>query len=534
MRLAFSLVVVRMQAYFGCVDLKYDAAGAVRILELGDGHTSAFTGEGALIPKRFAELRFLKSAVDPVLDAIIENKALTHQAVLDAGYAALRPRAAIFPKTYSAQLVRSVWEVAGSGPCVLKLCARQRSCGVVVVEHREELDEVLRIALGESPPQRDSNDCDDSAFVLATRRWATVAAEAAARSGLAEQLRYWASDEHGHFLAEELCASRLVPGPKGRLYDGTLRVGFAVGSLGAPLLLGAYWKLPDVAADDCGAIDARCISHTRGGAQTAPCSSEDADAVWSILQPALAEVVRPQAVTPEALSQRCSGDPLLLASALVRIASGLDDAAAAEDTLREAEAALAEVGRSAAAQRVRSYARRTRGAVIARSSRDWARAAPHFDAAIAVLPENAAAAYLHGMARFWQRDYSAAAQSLCSCVSLDPDFACAYCQLATCCLLLGDAVAAADIVEALLSKHMRLASAFQHLAMALYTQESSSGTHDPSRRARAADALRKAQALQRGKSWSKEDDEMLAMLESGQPWLPQRNVRTWLFHSWRS
>ena len=134
-------------ALFGCADLKLGEDGSVRVLELGDGHTSGFTGAGAFLPEAFLEGGYAKGSPGPVLDAVLENKALTHDAFVAAGLEGLRPASASFPLAYSPDLAERVLAAVGRGPVVLKLCARQHGCGVVLAE-AAELDAALRALLG--------------------------------------------------------------------------------------------------------------------------------------------------------------------------------------------------------------------------------------------------------------------------------------------------------------------------------------------------------------------------------------------------
>lgn len=530
-------------AWFGCIDLKYSEDGSVRILELGDGHTSGFTGAGAFIPHTFAKLGCPRRTLGAYMDTVLENKILTHDALEDAGLAGLRPRAGVFRRKYDPDLAAGIRAATGGGAVVLKLADRQRGCGVVAVEP-EDLDDTLKQLL--VPPElSEPPSSPGSSRGQLTEEWVLTARVASGLSGLQEQAAHWRANECPSFLAEALCSSKLVEGPQGQRYDGTLRLGFALEE-GKVRLLGSYWKLPDVAADKPKAdLTVRIVSHTHGGSGTLACAQADEAAVWVVLEEPLLKVfiVGARNFTVPGLLKRYQCDGLLLATALTRVAAGHieEDVSKAERTLLLAEQLAADSGEGGALGGcVRSYARRTHGTLAARRSGgppDWRRAQPFYDQAVEAMPGNAAALYFAGMARLTKGHYSAAGKHFARSVTADCDFACAYSQLATCCLLLGDFCACVEVSEALLKRHNRIAAAYHCIAVALYAQEASDNGRpgsncNPERRRRAAGALRRAKELQRGKSWGRNEEEMLEALEGKEP-LPKRPARTWLFHAWR-
>uniref|UniRef100_A0A7S1QYI4 Uncharacterized protein n=1 Tax=Alexandrium catenella TaxID=2925 RepID=A0A7S1QYI4_ALECA len=170
------------------------------------------------------------------------------------------------------------------------------------------------------------------------------------------------------------------------------------------------------------------------------------------------------------------------------------------------------------------------------ASPDWRAAASFYDEAVQMTPRNAAALYFGGMVRLARGSYAMAGFFFARSVAADCDYACAYNQLATCCLLLGDLTACVEVSEALLQRHNRIAAAHHHIAVALYSQEASANEQgagpNQERRKRAASALRRAKDLQRGKSWGQNEDDMLEALGGDDP-LPKKPARTWLFHAWR-
>lgn len=530
-------------AFFGCVDLKYGPDGAVRVLELGDGHTSGFTGAGAFIPRKFAA-SYTKKSLGPIPDTIVENKALTHYAFVDSHLENLRPAAGIFPFQYDTALAVRVLHSVGGGSCVLKLIDRQRGCGVVAVEPTD-LDHVLQVLLGEQEDKFEQfhsalDAVSSSGGQTRTFDWEQAAWTASGSCGFPEQITHWLADECPCFLAEARCESKPVTGEDGRYYDGTLRVGFALLD-DSVTCLGAYWKLPDVPIDETDAeLSTRVVSHTHGGSGTASCSAQDLKAVWAVLEGTLPRIFDwgTDAVTIPHLMLRYQDDPLLLMVALLRIAGGY-----AERNPEESKRilSLAEKMRPTSSDRmqtrVRSYMLRSKGTCLARSAISsggprWSMAEALYDDALAQMPESSAAAYLAGMARFSRRAYTRAAAHFARSLVADCDFAPAYSQLAICCLLLNAPDACIGISEAMLVRHTRIAAGYHHIAAALYAKEAAEGGCNLDRRLRAVEALSRAKELQRSKSWCAEDDVMLAVLQS-EATLPPVPVRTWIFHAWR-
>jgi len=366
-------------AYFGCVDLKYNRDGKVRVLEIGDGHTSGFTGSGAFMPRAFQKMGYGRQNVTPVLDAVVENKALTHFAFVNAGFGGLRPASVVLKRTYEEGLANQVLEAVGGGHCVLKLLDRQRGCGIVAVSP-DQLDATLRALLcsDTGSPAKASTTvmaADGKAFDSThTAEWAAIADAAAKQNGdLAEQVLHWKSDECPFFLAEALCESHLVIGRDGELYDGTLRVGFALESNGKVKPVGAYWKLPDTPAkQDVNDLSRSVVSHTHGGTGTIECNDEDLSAVWEVLEGALTSILdlSSERFTVGGLLEQLRDEPLMATLALSRVAAGLtvpgvQDFEEADEVLLLAEKAMA-AEEGLLARMARSYVLRTRGTVTAR------------------------------------------------------------------------------------------------------------------------------------------------------------------------
>mmetsp|Transcript_102113 Transcript_102113/g.324458 ORF Transcript_102113/g.324458 Transcript_102113/m.324458 type:complete len:476 (+) Transcript_102113:2-1429(+) len=474
------------------------------------------------------------------MDTVLENKILTHDAIADVSLSNLRPQVGVFLRRHDPELAASILDAVGRGGVVLKLADRQRGCGVVAVEPAD-LEETLRVLLV-CPEYAEPLPIPHSANGQITAGWATVAHKAAGLGGLEEAAAHWHANECPSFLAEALCKSKLTEGPGGELYDGTLRIGFALEEERIQFL-GAYWKLPDTPVDRTqDALSARVVSHTHGGSGTAACSKADEAAVWAVLEEPLLKIFSAGArkFTVPGLMNRYRDSPLFAATALTRVAAGLieEDMAKAERTLLLAEQ-LAGGGERPLSDYVCSYVRRTQGTLSARragGAPDWRAAATFYDEAVQLMPRNAAALYFAGMVRLTRGSYSMAGHYFARSVAADGDYACAYNQLATCCLLLGDFGSCVEVAEALLQRHNRIAAAHHHIAVALYGREASSnergGGCDAERRGRAAAALRRARELQRGKSWGQNEDDMLEALQGDAP-LPKKPARTWLFHAWR-
>lgn len=533
------LQVVESGVLFGCADLKFGSDGAVTVLELGEGHTSAFNGAGDHIPLLAREVLGSVAGAGrfpPTLCALVENKVLTHDAFADANLSALRPRTVIQPRIYRDSLADSICAGIGNGPCVLKLADRQRGRGVVIVS-RGDLDDTLAKLLA------GGGGCKmESSFHCIPERpteWAATAQDASGLSGLSEHVMHWSGDEGPYFLAESVCRSKVVHGPDGRCYDGTLRVGFILEGSSARML-GSYWKLPGSSLDEMDAsLDCQLISNTHGGIATAACADEDKSAVWLVLREALPRVLcgESEHMTVPGLLDRYEDQPLLLATVLARIAGSLakECSDSAQRLISLAEQRLAGSADSLGAA-ARSYVLRSKGSVVAQrpaaGPSDWTAAGPIYDEALAVMPGNAGAAYLVGVARFRGGMYQAAGNLFIRSIQADCDFAPAYSYLATCCLLLRDALSCITVSEALLARHPRSAAAHHHIAAALYAEEARQGGIDARRRKEGLIHLRRAKELQRSRVWTRDDDEMLEAFEAEEA-LPAKPVRTWLFHAWR-
>lgn len=511
--------------FWGILDLKYDRTaplrGRLKVLETGDGRSSKFSGYGAAIKDNFEQDHKLEEAIR--CSVLTENKKLTHDTIVECGYAHIRPRQLFFPKVYSPQLAARIQAglgLADTGACVLKLCNRTRGAGVVPVTVAG-LDATLLELL--QPPSnlqawlgRQSMD------------WVRTVAS----GSLEEQARHWWSNECPIFLVEELCCS--APTLRdGKDFDGTMRVGFSLrkeekdrlppgwvntedgpvyvaelenGHGGAlptgsqalsqlqqeaqpkpwdddrPYLdlfrsgevalrlewLGGYWKLP---AEDMNSSDLRgkVVSVAKQG--TAPVQAGQLHDVYVSLGNMVCMLFNTNShnLSHTSLTRKYSECPEFAAFVSSRLACSmrLRDKQKSLQLLELAQLQISKLPSSPPRDQVASYIQRNRGVYEAMHSR-WKVAEASLLRSLEVMPANATTRFLLGMAKLDGGNTRAAITSFEEALVLDPDFKAPYMNLGVCWLREAEYEKAREVCEAGLVRHPQTLQGLYNLGVASF------------------------------------------------------------------
>lgn len=488
--------------FFGIIDAKYDRrqhrGKGLRILELGNGKQSRFSGYGESILTAFQ--RDYRLAGQLERSALVDNKKLTHDVFLECGFGHLRPKQVCYPRVYRPDLAEEIarrLECNGSVPVVLKLLNRCRGAGVMVVNIGEELDEMLRLLL--TAPS-------DDAFSEPSLEVAT----ASDPSSLEEQCWHWWSNECPVFVAERCeCSHSVHLG--GQDYDATLRIGFVLVRGNRPdgeglrvQCLGGYWKLPAGAAKSGADLRDRVVSKASSG--TAPVSNEDYSDVCSILEEALPAVFARERSDVSTSMRRYADSPALFAFIVSRqagekcrgevqehrkvgksgagTASGAAETSQASTTSRLFEIAEEKlVGNSKSLEdawqelRVQalptraaaSYLERQRGAAYARGN-NWEAAQAHFERSLELHQWNAAALFLLGVCHLRVRSYEQAQKAFLKSLHIDPEFKAAYVNYGFCAMALGEWDNAILANKTGLSRHPKAHQCSYNLGVSLTRQ----------------------------------------------------------------
>jgi len=216
--------------FWGILDIKYDTSQPVmervKVLETGDGKSSKFSGDGAAILRNFQEHYRFEEDLDLKMDQILAaDKKLTHDFMVLAGYEHLVPQQVCFPRKYEpdlAQRIREGLQLTADDCVILKLCNRSRAAGVII-SSVQALDATLHEVL--LPPE------DPDAWFQEQLAKSMVLELGLHTGTFAENTRHWWSNESPVFVAERWCKSVPVTSEAqfpGKVFDGTLRVGFAL------------------------------------------------------------------------------------------------------------------------------------------------------------------------------------------------------------------------------------------------------------------------------------------------------------------
>jgi len=176
--------------------------------------------------------------------------------------------------------------------------------------------------------------------------------------------------------------------------------------------------------------------------RTAEVRPEDLQCVFDALTPALPVIFRDGSVGVNTINTSYPDNPLFRAFALARAACGMrPDLNKSNFLLDQAKKLVPTPGpvvaKSLAERSVLSYIVRNVG-VSAAMEKKWEKAAVQFEKAIELLPTNATAIYLSGMAFQEQEDFKKAAECHIRSIALDPDFRSPFMAFGTCSCHLGN------------------------------------------------------------------------------------------------
>lgn len=546
--------------FWGILDLKYDSdthlADLVKVLETGDGKSSKFSGYGAAIKETFQQDHKLEETIRRAV--ITENKKLTHDVIVQTGYAHTRPRQLAFPKVYNPGLAASIQRslsLADKDVCVLKLCNRARGAGVIPVV-MDKLDQALQELL--QPPANLR-----TWFKQQSPRWAREVSWGC----FEEQLRHWWSNECPCFVVEELCKS--MPTERDtELFDGTMRVGFSlhvehrdklppgwvessqgpvrIGHDGTEDLeetrpmpwddkrpfmdlfradvrhmrvqwLGGYWKLPveSINSDD---LRGKIVSVAKKG--TAPVPAHQLHQVYAALGDMVSGLFGFYDISPQSLKKRYATFPELGAFMTARLACSMraKDQRKSLHVLQLAQAQLASLdGKSK--DLVNSYIHRNLGVAEAGAGQ-WALSDKHFYNSLEAMPTNATTRFLLGMYQLEMGNPQAAIGFFEEALLLDPDFKASYVNLGVAYLREARYEKAADTSAAGLIRHPGVPALQYNLGISTFClaylkEQGSPGTLETSKRAEALEALEAARSNRpKDNTWTGIDTVVVSKLRS--------------------
>jgi len=425
--------------FWGIVDLKYDAFKPVleriQVLETGDGRISKFSGEGAPIQQKF-EAHYHLQDQDAELQTynfISKDKKLTHDLFDVTGFGHIIPAQVCFPRVYYpgiASHIAAELNLKKSDLVVLKLCNRSRAAGVLIVDI-EQLDNMLQDIL--EPPE----DLE-AWFHPQLQHLANSAGDLVDKDSYEEHVRHWWANESPSFVAERCCSS-MPTRSSGRLYDGTMRVGFALRRRSGASesltpedilvdWLGGYWKLPhaDMTSDQ---VRERLISQAKTG--TAVVKQYVLAEVYAALGPALQQLFGAAEFTPARLKEQYKSQPELAAYLTARRAMTMSTPEERLKDLRDVEASIVRFSPSPAKSCVQSFVHRAHGVILARGvTQDrWKDAHVYFGKALDAFPSNSNALFLLGMCALEMGLLEKAVDWMNKSLLLDPDFRAPYVNL---------------------------------------------------------------------------------------------------------
>lgn len=556
--------------YWGILDIKFDPSlplsEQVRVLEMGDGRISRFSGCGAAIVERFHETSNNSSCRDlSRRKPALENKKLTNDLFAACGYSHVVPRQACRLREFSKGMGREICSElqVGQNDCVvLKLCNRSRGAGVIIIKAgmlEETLGWLLKLP----------NDMEEWLDKQVSLLSASAEPVWLSLSESEEHLRHWWSNECPCFIVERYYSSTSLP-HNGQYFDATLRVGFAlrqsqdnhsVGqspsgpsvSSSQPVIqwLGGYWKLPktDLSSED---IQSRTVSKA-GVSGTAEVEQEHLHEVYTLLGDSVPRVFKrmmEQFASGEQVAQNCASIPLMGAFVITRLQRALVHLRL--DKARWVTYVQNVLSRNSGFPQkvVSSYMSRGEGMEAAMNN-CWDRVEEPIRRALEEHPANATARHYLGMALLERGDVAGAVLELQLSLLLDPDWKASYVNLAVAAIRAGDWKLAEQACQAGLARHPRTLACSYNLAVSLYQQASrsvqtlDSDTHADlkGRALRALEIARGRKPLsqggyfadRRGRRWMDIDEQMLqALKETGDNDLPILPATSgWRLDSWR-
>eukprot|EP00930_Biecheleria_cincta_P025479 TRINITY_DN18144_c0_g1_i2.p1 TRINITY_DN18144_c0_g1~~TRINITY_DN18144_c0_g1_i2.p1 ORF type:complete len:1046 (-),score=144.88 TRINITY_DN18144_c0_g1_i2:726-3863(-) len=575
--------------YWGILDLKYDPdqplKSRVKVLELGDGRASKFSGYGAAIKESFNREHRLDKNDAVNREVMVEDKKLTHDMINESGYVHLQPKQLCFPKKYTSSLAEDIRSQLGMTPddiCILKLSNRARSAGIIPL-FGSELDERLKLLL--EPPNNIEKWFDDrSVREVLEIPWGCSE----------EQVRHWWANDNPFFVVEEFCRSKVLhqginDGEKCSL-DGTMRVGFSLHrgkTLNLPLgwefadgrvdfvghqegdppehtqeeveamldpfihifplgtdviqicWLGGYWKLP-LEENDSTDLRGRIVSVAKKG--TAPVAKHELHQVYAAMGDFVQQIFQStHKIGAMPLLKRYAYFPELAAFLVARLACSMRkrDFQKGTTLLNLARTKIDKIdGRPR--DLALSYILRNLGIVDAIQGR-WDAAKNLFDQSLELMPSNATARYLLGLYELEQGNTREAIRWMEQSLLLDLDFRAPYANLGLLYLQSVDIPRTIAVSKAGLERHPQLQHCLYHLAVASFASwlvhlrrpnshtiklAQEAGYTEASVRAECLASLRelKQQNLP-AHVWTEREDRMLAALENPTPHRPDQQLK---------
>lgn len=519
----------RPVAYFGIVDLKYDSrkdtGNTLKVLELGSGLSSRFSGDGEAVLQNYQQNFTLVRQLDR--GALVDNKKMTHDIFVECGYSHLRPKQVCFPRVYANDLAPRIIKDLGiiyqeDTVVVLKLVNRCRGAGVVVVRAGRELDDTLRILLCHPEDFTKQHGCTLDAALSSDS------------SSFREQCLHWWSNECPFFVAECCEASHSVQ-HKSSDFDGTMRIGFVLlrsekteSTQAVPLgieFLGGYWKLPSAPTTSTD-VRARCLSKARTG--TCPVAAADLKEVEDQLRHALPAIFAIERAGVGALVKRYTKMPLIFSFVLARHAASQvkNDSQGKTQAAQQALKILAmaadrvdEVPKGIPFSSAASHLERQKGAVAAASG-DWAEAVKRWRCSLDLYPWNATSEHLIGYYHLRQQELAQAELCFLRSLCLDPEFKASYANLSATYLAMSRYADAKQVAEEGLKRHpfafqcsynVGIASVAM-LKMHLYSASSAKCIEEMANESCKGLSAACYQKESTKSDWSSSDDELLKLV----------------------
>jgi len=493
-----------MAMFWGIIDLKYDnrlpLQDRVKVLETGDGRSSKFSNDGADIPKRFrAKYRMEEGAGSGKHTVVSNNKKLTHDEFVLSGYKHIVPDQLCLPRVYDVGLAQRIIEdlkCKEKDHVVLKLANRSRGAGIIPVPVTE-LDEVLEELL-------DVPDASGLEMWYARKLNRLKEETLEVEWGVfEEQYRHWWSNECPFFCVERCCYSLPMPkaehfgGQPGQLFDGTLRVAFALRRKPIPKAkaqpripnhmnyrsdpepepevkedpleiewLGGYWKLPkdDV---DSPKLRERVVSAAKSG--TAPIPPHQLHEIYAAMGDSVQKLFSASEPTVSSMAQRYGDQPELAGYLTARLAVTLKELARCRQVMNLAQNVLSKAKDGLAKSFTQSYVERGFGVFDAMQPPGlWEEAAVRIRKSIEWHPANATATYLLGMCMLELDQPEEAVDLFHRSLLLDLDFKAPYVNLGVAYLRLRRWEDAIEVSEALLKRHPDSPQCHYHIGVACY------------------------------------------------------------------
>lgn len=468
--------------YYGICDLKYDdrrsEGDQVKVLELGNGFASRFSGSGEQIQKTYLGSYKIANKLDREL--LINNKKLTHDVLSDCGFDHLLPEQASFHRIYTPDLHKRIAETLnldadGEDIVVLKLVNRCRGAGVIVTRTGKDLDQKLHRLLNPPVWEEEAPEFQlDAALALDTDT---------------ENCKHWWTNECPIFVAER-CESS-CPLKKDATetdeFDVTMRIGFVVMSTDEMdrqnfriEFLGGYWKFPaaPIASTD---VRAKCVSKA-ASMGTASVDPEALEKVYDELRIPLAQVFSVE-MKPELKSfgnqyGRAFRSFLKMRGAIARLKKEQQEKDKGKNLHFPTKLTQKMLGSpvhrsnksdvSAPDMAAQSHVQRQLGCKAAMLG-DWIEATQIWRASLRTYSWNATSEHLIGLSHLRNNEFKSAEKHLRMSLAMDPEFKATYANLSAAYLGLEDYGYAERVAQEGLRRYPHTAECSYNFGIAIAT-----------------------------------------------------------------